>query len=179
MTFYLDKYKYCPLCSGKLAGHGEYIECSGCGYRIFDNAKPSVNVIIEDKKKGLLLVTRKINPFKGWLDFPGGFSKSGETLEETGIREAKEELGVDVKLGVYIGSYALEYEYSGLVYKLVTAFFAAKADISKIHVGDDVSKFEFIPRDKVLKRRLCYPHVNKSAVKDYFCIFPAGPAKSL
>src|SRR5260221_11405025 len=99
MTFYLDKYKFCPLCRGKLIHKNSVLECTKCKYRIFDNAKPSVNVIIENKKGEILLVTRKHDPFKGWFDFPGGFTESGETLEETGKREAKEELGMKVKIG--------------------------------------------------------------------------------
>lgn len=172
MIYYLDKYKFCPLCKSKLVRHKEFIECSSCGHRIFDNAKPAVNVIIENKKGELLLVTRKINPFKGWLDFPGGFSQSGETLEETGKREMKEEVGIDVEIGKYIGSYALEYEYGDVFYKLVTAFFVGHPKNLKIVAGDDVSKFEFIPRSEILKKKICYPHVNKSAIKDYFLLNP-------
>lgn len=172
MIYYLDKYKFCPLCKGKLIKESEFIQCVDCKNKIFDNAKPAVNVVIENKNRELLLVTRKIDPFKGWLDFPGGFSKSGESLEETGIREVKEELGMDIKIGQYLGSFASEYEYGDTFYKLVTAFFVGIPLSSKIKAGDDVSKFEYIPRSEVLKKKICYPLVNKSAIKEYFRLNP-------
>lgn len=170
MSYYLDKYKYCPLCKGTMIKGKESIECVICKNKIFDNGKPAVNVIIENDKGELLLTTRKINPFKGWLDFPGGFLQSGETLEECGKREVKEEVGIDVEIGKYLGSYTVEYEYGEVFYKLVTAFFEGRGDTSKIVVGDDVSKFKFVPKSLVLKEKFCYPDANKSALKNYLRI---------
>lgn len=169
MSYFLLKYKYCPLCSGKLQKQKEFISCQSCGYKLFHNSIPSVNVMIESEKGELLMVTRKINPFRGWLDFPGGFMKAGETLEQCGAREAKEELGIDVEIKEYVGSYQLNYEYLGLIYKLVTAFFKAIPRTRKIKVSDDVSSFKYMTREAILKsKRVCYPRVNKSAVRDYF-----------
>ncbi len=71
LPYCLDEYKYCPLCSASLNHKNDFIECSKCKHRIFDNPKPCVNLVIENDKKEILLVTRKMNPFKGWLDLPG------------------------------------------------------------------------------------------------------------
>lgn len=58
----------------------------------------ATNVVIE--KNGRILLSRRQN--KGWGDgllcIPGGHVEPDETLTEAAIREAKEELGLDLKL---------------------------------------------------------------------------------
>lgn len=53
----------------------------------------------------VLLMKRSYEPFEGKFEFPGGFMEEGETVEETCVREAKEETGLDIEpveiLGVY------------------------------------------------------------------------------
>jgi len=165
--YYFDSHEFCPRCSLKLEHRKEFIVCPSCGHHIFDNPKPCVNVILGNNKGEILLVVRKINPFKGWLDLPGGFIQSGETLEAAAIREAKEEINVDLKVGGMVGNCTAEYKYDGLVYKLLVFVVSGKADVSKIRVGDDASSFKFIPKGKVLKAKICFPEVNKTLIKKY------------
>jgi len=58
----------------------------------------------EDRFKGIVLIERE-NPPLG-LAIPGGFVELGETVEETAIREMKEETGLDVKLSKLLGVYS-------------------------------------------------------------------------
>jgi len=62
----------------------------------------AVDIIIEQEGK-IVLVKRK-NPPYGWA-LPGGFVEYGETVEQTAVREAKEETGLDLvdlkQFGVY------------------------------------------------------------------------------
>jgi len=55
----------------------------------------------------VLLLRRTIEPGLGKWTFPGGFSELGETPAETAVREAMEEVGVEVVLeelqGLYMG----------------------------------------------------------------------------
>lgn len=120
--YYLEKYKYCPLCSGKLFHKKDFIECGLCGHRIFENQIPCVNAIIENDKGEILLVVRRLDPYKGWFDFPGGFIQGGESIEKAIKREAKEEIGIEIQVGEIIANYPLEYEHRGLVYKLLTFY---------------------------------------------------------
>jgi ADP-ribose pyrophosphatase YjhB (NUDIX family) len=73
------------------------IECPKCKNEIevYQNPIPTVDIIIEIKSKEIVLIKRK-NPPYGWA-IPGGFVDYGETLEETAVREAKEETNLDVK----------------------------------------------------------------------------------
>lgn len=54
-----------------------------------------VNVLIINKNNQVLLQRRGTFPFKWGL--VGGITELGESLEETAIREAKEETGLDIK----------------------------------------------------------------------------------
>ena len=60
---------------------------------------------LDKKKLRILLIKRGEEPFKGQYALPGGFLRRGETIEETALRELKEEAGViDPKIllsGVY------------------------------------------------------------------------------
>ena len=70
-----------------------------------DSVKADNRKSLDRKKMKLLLVERGEEPFKGCFSLPGGFLRKGETIEETAVRELKEEAGVIepklIELGVY------------------------------------------------------------------------------
>ncbi|MDH5751505.1 MAG: NUDIX hydrolase [Deltaproteobacteria bacterium] len=63
----------------------------------------AVDVILDDRQRGVLLVKRR-NPPLGWA-LPGGFVEYGESLETSAAREMLEETGLEVSglklFGVY------------------------------------------------------------------------------
>jgi ADP-ribose pyrophosphatase YjhB (NUDIX family) len=82
------------------------IQCPKCQNEIevFRNPIPTVDIIIEIKSKGIVLIKRK-NPPYGWA-IPGGFVDYGESLEEAALREAKEETNLDVELVRQLHTYS-------------------------------------------------------------------------
>ena len=61
------------------------------------NEKPGVGVgIIIENKKGEIFIGRRIGSFAQKYSIPGGGVELGETFEQTAIREAKEEHGIDI-----------------------------------------------------------------------------------
>ncbi len=60
------------------------------------NPLPTVDVIIEIERRGIVLIRRKNPPF-GWA-LPGGFVELGESAESAAVREAQEECGLEVVL---------------------------------------------------------------------------------
>jgi 8-oxo-dGTP diphosphatase len=66
----------------------------------------------------ILLVKRDTIPFKGYWALPGGRMDPGESVEQTVIREVKEETGLDAAIVCKVGEYVevgvkddVEYEY--------------------------------------------------------------------
>ena len=77
---------------------GAQTKCPHCGraIRVYRNPIPTVDIIIELDRGGIVLIERT-NPPHGWA-LPGGFVDYGETLEHAAVREAKEETCLDVEL---------------------------------------------------------------------------------
>jgi 8-oxo-dGTP diphosphatase len=66
----------------------------------------------------ILLIKRNTRPFVGYWALPGGRMDPGETIEQTVIREVKEETGLDAKIVSVVGEYVekgikddIDYEY--------------------------------------------------------------------
>jgi len=66
----------------------------------------------------ILLVKRNTIPFKGYWALPGGRMDPGETIEQTIVREVKEETGLAVTVVSVVGEYVekgikddIEFEY--------------------------------------------------------------------
>jgi 8-oxo-dGTP diphosphatase len=64
-----------------------------------------VDVVIP-AERGVVLIRRAAEPFKGRWALPGGFVEVGETVEEAADREAAEETGLAVEVARLVGVYS-------------------------------------------------------------------------
>jgi ADP-ribose pyrophosphatase YjhB (NUDIX family) len=78
----------------------------------------TATAIIPFPENKILLIKRNTIPFKGYWGLPGGRMDPGETIEQTVVREVKEETGLDVEIDCKIGEYVekgikddVDYEY--------------------------------------------------------------------
>jgi 8-oxo-dGTP diphosphatase len=79
--------------------------------------KTSTAIILYRDSK-ILLIKRNTVPFIGYWALPGGRIDPGETIEQTIIREVKEETGLEITIVFKVGEYIekgvkddVEYEY--------------------------------------------------------------------
>jgi 8-oxo-dGTP diphosphatase len=84
----------------------------------------------------ILLIKRRTVPFKGYWALPGGRVDAGETVEQTIVREVKEETGLDIALVCKVGDYHERGVQDGVAYDYYPACFFVKV------VGGEIRKQE-------------------------------------
>jgi len=88
---------FCGTCGGanRDSADGASRFCPACGRVEFPRITPAVIVAIENGSGGILLArNRKFAP--GLYSLVAGFTEAGETLEQTVIREVREEVGIEL-----------------------------------------------------------------------------------
>lgn len=100
---------FCSYCAAPLDALPPTV-CAGCGEPHWLNPKPCAGIVLVDATgERVLLVQRAQEPWQGRWDLPGGFCDAGEHPEQAAVREAREELGVDVELGRHLGAWTDVY----------------------------------------------------------------------
>ena len=162
------EYNFCPKCGSKSERKlTNLLVCPNCGYNFYINPSPTNGLIIENSKGEILLVKRKLEPKKGYLDVAGGFVEPGESLEESCVREAKEELGVDISEIRYFKSYPDQYLYLGVNIKTIGFVLTAKIeDGADIRPADDVEEADFYPKDKIPFEKIAFDSIRRGLI-DY------------
>jgi len=125
----------------------------------------TVAVIIEFPNNKILLVKRGTVIFKGYLALPGGRVDAGETVEETVVREVKEETGLHVKILRKIGEYHESGVQDGIEYDYYPACFLVKPTGGKIKRQEkEIEEIRLVdPMD--IPEKLAFEHL--SMIRDY------------
>lgn len=121
---------FCSRCAGRLAGPPP-TTCAACGYQLFVNPRPTGSVIIVDGDR-YLAIRRAREPNAGAWDLPGGFCDGFEHPRDTAVREAREELGVEVSLGEFVGMYVGSYLYQDEPLPILDCFWLATIESGEI-----------------------------------------------
>ncbi len=92
-----EPFRFCPADGNRLEGPRPSggVTCPLCGRSWYRNPAPAVGAAIVSGDRALVTV-RAREPHRGKVDVPGGFLKVGEHPVEGLVREAREELGVDL-----------------------------------------------------------------------------------
>lgn len=99
----LDGWQFCPRCGASLAAAPGRVDCPACGFVTWANAAPTANALVEDEQGRLLLGRRAREPYLGRWDIPGGFVEEDEHPLAALVRELREETGLEVVPGAYVG----------------------------------------------------------------------------
>jgi ADP-ribose pyrophosphatase YjhB (NUDIX family) len=102
------------------------VVCTACGYEAYNNARPTASLLVVDDAERLLLLKRARPPRPGWWETPGGFCDGWEEPAQTALREGREELGVEVELGPFVGMYIGDYEFQGERFPVLDCFWLAR-----------------------------------------------------
>lgn len=114
----------------------------------------TADIVIEFDDGSIVLVKRKKNPFKGCWAIPGGIMEAGETIQETAVREAKEETGLDVTLTRIIDVYSNpDRDPRG---RFVSVAFAAQPRDGELKASTDAA--EVVKTKDYLKLNLAFDH---------------------
>jgi len=92
-----EKHKFCGHCGGTMifSERERALICPSCEETVYPTISPAVIVAVTNKEK--LLLTKYTGRAYTNYALVAGFTEIGETLEETVIREVKEEVGLKVK----------------------------------------------------------------------------------
>ncbi|MBI4745127.1 MAG: NUDIX hydrolase [Deltaproteobacteria bacterium] len=139
-----------------------FIRCPSCGTAIekYKNPVPTVDIIIEIEGKGIVLIKRK-NPPLGWA-IPGGFIDYGESIEEAALREAREEVSLEVELIEQLHTYSDPARDKR--HHTITTVYIAKA-FGEPKAADDALEVGIF-RETNLPEPLVFDHAE--ILKDYF-----------
>lgn len=113
----------------------------------------------------ILLIKRNTRPFVDYWALPGGRMDPDETIEQTIIREVKEETGLDVKIVSKVGEYVEKGVKDDVEYEYYPTCFVVKP------VGGEVKKQDSEIREiklfslTALPQPLAFEH--STMIKDY------------
>jgi 8-oxo-dGTP diphosphatase len=125
----------------------------------------TATAIIPFPNNKIVLIKRRTLPFTGYWALPGGRVDPGETVEQTIVREVKEETGLDVTIVQKIGEYHeqgvqddVEYDYYPACFLVKTLGGEMKKQESEI---EDIKLFSI---DKI-PEPLAFEHTQM--IKDF------------
>jgi NADH pyrophosphatase NudC (nudix superfamily) len=108
-------WRHCPTCgSDGLKLEGAKATCPDCGKEVYANPAPTASAIILDAEGRVLLARRASDPGAGLWDMLGGFVDEGEEGLEALRRELREELGVEIEPGEFVGAFPDTYGEEGV-----------------------------------------------------------------
>jgi NAD+ diphosphatase len=108
-------HRYCGRCAAptRRLPAERAMRCDACELVSYPRISPAIIVLVRRGDEALL--ARGAHPPRPWYSTLAGFCEAGESLEETLVREVREEVGIDVGNLRYFGSQSWPFPHSLMV----------------------------------------------------------------
>lgn len=111
--------------------------------------EPTVGILIFNPKEELLLL--RSHKWPGWYVVPGGHVELGERIEQTVIREAKEETGLAVLDLRFLCWQEFVYDQSFWKQRHFLFFdYACRVESTEVHLNEEAEEYMWIDPEKAL-----------------------------
>ena len=165
-------YGYCPRCGGALEERVVFshdpprLVCSVCKFVFYLDPKVAVGAICRKDGK-IVLLRRAIEPARGKWVFPGGYVDRGESLEDAARREAREEIGAEVRLTGLVDVYS----YTGR--PVIVVVYEAEVVGGEIRGGEEALEVRSFDAEEIPWDDLAF-RSTREALQEFL----RGPARS-
>ena len=132
----------------------------------------TTTAIIPYPDKQILLIKRNTRPFVGFWALPGGRMDPGETVEQTIVREVKEETGLEVEILWVVGEYVERGIRENVEYEYYPTCFVVKPVGGELKKQDSEIQEMRIFRIDALPLPLAFEH--EKMIGDYFSCLKSG-----
>jgi 8-oxo-dGTP diphosphatase len=139
----LTGWRWCPRCREELRGDELRLHCGACGFVCYASSKATAGALVEDAAGRLLLARRAHDPFKGRWDIPGGFLEEGEHPLDGMRRELREETGLEVEPGEFVGVWMDRYGGDSTAHATLNLYWTAHVLGGEPNAADDVDELRW------------------------------------
>ncbi len=141
--------------------------CTHCGNMSFQNPLP-VTIVLIPVDDGVLVIRRNIEPHKGLFALPGGFIELGESWQEAGAREVREEAGVVIDPQT-VHEFRVHSAPDGTLIVCGKAPALQRADLPTFAPTDEASERKILTQPE----ELAFP-LHTQIVTEFFHVLEAG-----
>ena len=155
----MKPFRFCPACATELDKRDAEggARCPSCGRSWYRNSSPTAGAALVREGKALVSV-RGREPEKGKLDVPGGFLLPGEHPVDGLKREVKEELGVEIEVGLDDCISMATHTYGDEGDFVLSLGFAARLVTDDVKPSDDVADVRWVTADELDDLDFAWPH---------------------
>ena len=152
--------QYCPQCRTELVSgeHGgvprRICPDAACNFIHWNNPAPAVAAVVE--YNGEVILARNAAWPEWMFGLITGFLEAGETPEDGMLREVKEELGLDGRIGGLIGVYEVIQRN-----EVIIAYHVEAEGV--VELGDELAAWKAVPLD----RCKAWPFATGLALRDW------------
>jgi 8-oxo-dGTP diphosphatase len=145
----LTGWRYCPRCRSELQNETNHVRCPSCGFIQYAASCPTASAFVLDENDRILLGRRSIEPDLGKWDVPGGFLEEGEDPVAGLRRELREETGLEIEVGEFIGVFTDTYGEMANAPSVLNLVWEARIASGEPTPDDDVAELHWVPRDRL------------------------------